>query len=120
MKELLDQIENNASTNEMNGPFKTLSIALLAESVLIVLYTFFIINYDVNNPESPWLPVFTPYFVHSALINFAVVQFGGVIPSLFLFWKKKYVASSFVMIAFLVIARLLEHFLDFHYWLAFH
>lgn len=104
----------------MNGSFKTLSIALFAESVMIVLYTFFVINYDVNNPESPWNPVYTPYFVHSALINFAVVQFGGVIPSLYLFWKKKYVASSLVMIVFLVIARLLEHFLDFHYWFAFH
>ena len=107
MNELLDQKNNTAKV--LSAGFKQLNAVLLILSIVIVLFTFLRIWETNMTMSSPWLPKYTSYYIHSALINYAVIQFGGFIPALFLRIRKQYVISSMCIIAFVLAASILKY-----------
>ena len=107
MNELLDQNTNKTKT-QSNGS-KPLNTVLLVLSIVVVLFTYLHVWNTKASLSSPWLPKYTAYYMNSALINYATIQFGGFVPALFLRIRKHYVLSSICMLAFLLAATILKN-----------
>lgn len=91
-----------------NG-FKQLNTVLLSLSTVIVLFAYLSVWSTEMSMTSPWLPKYTAYYINGALINYAVIQLGGLIPALFLRVKKHYLISSVCIISFILAASILKN-----------
>jgi len=117
MTELIDQDSPEHVSNwelKKKRIFNLLPPLLICLSFGIVAYTIITVRHDVLYPVSPWLPEYTPYYIHSLLINFCVLQFIGIVPALYLRWKKKYALSSYFMFGFIVVAKIFQNHVEFY------
>ena len=114
MNEPLDQKVNKAKVP--SDGFKQLDTVLLSLSVVIVLFAYLSVWSTEMSMTSPWLPKYTAYYLNGALINYAVIQLGGLIPALFLRVKKHYLISSVCIISFILAASILKNYVKIYEW----
>lgn len=112
MIEPLDRNEN--SEIKLADPAKVLNTVLLFLPFVLILFAVWSVWNTKQSLSSPWLPEYTAYYMNGALINFAVIQSGGIIPALFLRWRKQYMLSSSCIILFIIAAMTLKQTLNFY------
>lgn len=107
MTELLDQ-----DVRKPNLPWgKWFNLVLIAGVVGMVGVTILVV---MNSEENPLLPHYLPYYTHGSLINFTIIQLGGLPPGLFLRLRKKYTLSSICLGLFILVALLFMNRAEFY------
>ena len=101
MNELLDQHKFTSKVNR--NYLKLLNTIVILLSLLVVSLIAWKI-WGTKNSTSPYLPQYTIYYVHSTLINFMVIVSVGILSGLVFRAMKHYATSSFVLLAFTVLA----------------
>ena len=109
--------QNYSTTGPSHWKFINLILTLL-----IILYTLLLIIkiwYDARIALAPFPGKMTAIYTNGAFINFACFALGGLIPGIFLRWRKKYLLSFLFIVFFLIPGyyfaesiHIYEHFYD--------
>lgn len=104
MKGLIDQ--SLIKTNDRTNVKKLINYLVLLLGVSFVAYTIYeIISFK---SPSPWLPIYTRYFLFKTHINISFFIVGALLPSCFLTLKRKYLLSIIFFCVIVLIGVILK------------
>lgn len=107
------KVKNNTNEKTLNNVF---ILTALISCALLPLKIW----WDLKSMPSPFLPKYTVFYINGSLINIACFLLGGLIPSVFLRWRKAYTKSTICLVLFFGVGyflrfevKIYEHF----YWI---
>lgn len=112
MSEIIDQNEDYKDLKIRK--IKKVNTFIFALISLIPLYTIWSIHSTHQNLDSPLLPEYTAYYMNAGLINFTYISCLGIVPALYLRFKRKFTFSSITLSLFFIAGLLFKDIVPFY------